>query len=79
MRVRRDGFEQFVKWSEVEELGPGAFPWVSSRLTLAGRHRVVNVSVGADDPLSDDHGNQTTLTELLMTHGSGNSATDVNV
>jgi hypothetical protein len=70
MRVRQEGFEQFVKWSEVDKLGPGTFPWVSSRLTLAGKG-VVNLPVGADDPLSDDHGNRTTLTELLVTHGNG--------
>jgi hypothetical protein len=79
MRVRQEGFETFVKWSEVEEIGPGAFPWVSSRLTIADHQGVVDLSVGADDPLSDDHGNQTTLTKLVITHGSGNSPTDVNV
>ena len=78
-RVRQGGFEQFLKWSEVEGLGRGAFPWVSSRLTLAGHQSVVDLSVGADDPLSDDHGNRTTLTEPLITHGSGNSANDGNV
>jgi hypothetical protein len=50
MRVRQEGFEQFVEWSEVEELCPGAFPWVSSRLTLAGNQGVVDLAVGADDP-----------------------------
>jgi hypothetical protein len=70
MRVRQAGLEQFVMWSEVDELGPGAFPWVSSRLTLAGKG-VVNLPVGADDPLSDDHGNRTTLTKLLVNHGRG--------
>lgn len=79
MRVQQGGFEQFLKWSEVEGLGPGAFPWVSSRLTLAGHQGVVDLSVGADDPLSDDHGNQTTLTKLVITHVSGNSPTDVDV
>ena len=71
MRVRREGFEQFVKWSEVEELGPGAFPWVSSRLTFAGHEGVVDLAVGADDPLSDDLGNRTTLTRLVVANGRG--------